>query len=97
MGLNVDMDVLKQRFGADKVMLLSAKTLHGVDSFTKWLKNYVYGGEGTLGDGAYVQNARQERLLRQALQSLEGCRQSLQKICCLMIASSLMLGPLLIY
>ena len=71
LGLNVDMDVLKQRFGADKVMLLSAKTLHGVDSFTKWLKNYVYGSEGTLGDGAYVQNARQERLLRQALQSLE--------------------------
>lgn len=67
----VDINALKERFGADKVMTLSAKTLSGMEEFTAWLKNYVYGSEGTLGDGAYIQNARQERLLREALASLE--------------------------
>lgn len=67
----VDINALKERFGADKVMTLSAKTLSGMEDFTAWLKNYVYGSEGTLGDGAYIQNARQERLLREALASLE--------------------------
>ena len=51
-------------------MTLSAKTLTGVEDFSAWLKNYVYGSEGTLSDGAYVQNARQERLLRAARQAL---------------------------
>lgn len=68
--LSVDVEALRQRFGEDRVMLLSAKTLAGLEAFTGWLKNYVYGSEGTLGEGAYIQNARQERLLRQALQSL---------------------------
>ena len=67
----VDIAALKNRFGTDKVMTLSAKTLSGVEEFSAWLKNYVYGSEGTLGDGAYIQNARQERLLREALISLE--------------------------
>ena len=67
----VEINALKERFGADKVMTLSAKTLSGMEEFTAWLKNYVYGSEGTLGDGAYIQNARQERLLREALASLE--------------------------
>ena len=67
----VDIPALKARFGADKVMTLSAKNLSGMEEFTAWLKNYVYGSEGTLGDGAYIQNARQERLLREALASLE--------------------------
>lgn len=66
----VDLPALKERFGADKVMQLSAKTLRGVEAFSSWLKNYVYGSEGALGDGAYIQNARQERLLREALASL---------------------------
>lgn len=67
----VDLKALKNRFGADKVMTLSAKTLGGIEEFSAWLKNYVYGSEGTLGDGAYIQNARQERLLREVLGSLE--------------------------
>lgn len=69
--LRADVEALRRRFGGDKVMTLSAKTLSGLDAFSSWLKNYVYGSEGALGDGAYIQNARQERLLRQALQSLE--------------------------
>ena len=67
----VDVAALQKRFGTEKVMTLSAKTLSGIDAFSAWLKNYVYGSEGTLGDGAYIQNARQERLLRDALKSLE--------------------------
>ena len=62
---------LRDRFGADKVMTLSAKTLVGIEAFTAWLKSYVYGSKGTLGDGAYIQNARQERLLREALAGLQ--------------------------
>lgn len=70
LALQVDIEALRRRFGGDRVMTLSAKTLSGVEAFSAWLKNYVYGSEGSLGDGAYVQNARQERLLRQAWQSL---------------------------
>lgn len=65
-----DLAALRGRFGEDRVMTLSARTLNGVEAFTLWLKNYVYGSEGTLGDGVYIQNARQEQLLREALQSL---------------------------
>ena len=76
LGLAVDLEELKERFGQDKVMTLSAKTLTGVEAFSAWLKDYVYGSEGTLSDGAYVQNARQERLLREARQSLEDASQA---------------------
>lgn len=62
---------LQKRFGQDKVMALSAKTTAGLDKFTAWLKNFVYGREGALGEGVYVQNARHEKLLREALASLE--------------------------
>ena len=76
LGLAVDLEKLKERFGQDKVMTLSAKTLTGVEAFSSWLKDYVYGSEGALSDGAYVQNARQERLLREARQSLEDASQA---------------------
>ena len=68
---NIELAALKERFGEDKVMTLSAKTLEGVEAFTGWLKNYVYGSEGTLGDGVYVQNARHEQLLHEALSFLK--------------------------
>ena len=70
LGLAVNLAALKERFGEDKVMTLSAKTLTGVEAFSAWLKSYVYGSEGTLSDGAYIQNARQENLLREARVSL---------------------------
>ena len=76
LGLAVDLEELKERFGQDKVMTLSAKTLTGVEAFSAWLKDYVYGSEGALSDGVYVQNARQERLLREARQSLEDASQA---------------------
>lgn len=71
LGLAVDLENLRSRFGEDKVMTLSAKTLIGVEAFSAWLKNYVYGSEGALSEGAYVQNARQEQLLRQAFNYLQ--------------------------
>ena len=69
-------NVLKERFGEEKVVPLSAKTNAGIEVFASWLKNYVYGSEGSLGDGVYVQNARQENLLRQALQCLVDASQA---------------------
>lgn len=62
---------LQERFGKEQVMALSAKTTEGIDEFTAWLKNFVYGSEGALSDGVYVQNARHEQLLREALSFLE--------------------------
>ena len=78
--LAVDIEALRQRFGADKVMMLSAKTLSGIEDFSAWLKNYVYGSEGTLGDGVYIQNARQERLLREGLQALVDAAQAAENM-----------------
>ena len=66
-----DITALENRFGKERVLSLSAKTLAGVEEFSLWLKDYVYGKEGALGDGIYVQNARHENLLREALRSLE--------------------------
>lgn len=62
---------LQERFGKEQVMALSAKTTEGIEEFTAWLKNFVYGSEGALSDGVYVQNARHEQLLREALNFLE--------------------------
>ncbi len=74
----VDLAQLRERFGVDKVMTLSAKTLVGIEAFTAWLKSYVYGSKGTLEDGAYIQNARQERLLREALAGLQDAEAAAQ-------------------
>lgn len=69
--INDNFLALQERFGNEQVMALSAKTTQGIDEFTAWLKNFVYGSEGALSDGVYVQNARHEQLLREALGFLE--------------------------
>ncbi|MBQ3113162.1 MAG: tRNA uridine-5-carboxymethylaminomethyl(34) synthesis GTPase MnmE [Phascolarctobacterium sp.] len=69
--INDNFLALQERFGKEQVMALSAKTTQGIDEFTSWLKNFVYGSEGALSDGVYVQNARHEQLLREALGFLE--------------------------
>ena len=69
--INDNFLALQERFGKEQVMALSAKTTQGIDEFTAWLKNFVYGSEGALSDGVYVQNARHEHLLREALGFLE--------------------------
>lgn len=77
--IDTTLQQLQERFGIDKVMPLSARTNEGIDRFAAWLKNYVYGSEGTLSDGVYVQNARHEELLRQALQSLKDAQRAAQE------------------
>ncbi len=62
---------LAKRFGADRVIPLSAKTGRGLEKFTAWLQKYVYGSEQALSGGAYVQNVRHENLLREALASVK--------------------------
>ncbi len=71
LGLGTNLEALAQRFGKEKVIVLSAKNNTGIEVFADWLKNYVYGSKGALDEGAYVQNARQENLLRQSLQYLQ--------------------------
>lgn len=77
--IDTTLQQLQERFGIYKVMPLSARTNEGIDRFAAWLKNYVYGSEGTLSDGVYVQNARHEELLRQALQSLQDAQRAAQE------------------
>lgn len=77
--IDTTLQQLQERFGIDKVMPLSARTNEGIDRFAAWLKNYVYGSEGTLSNGVYVQNARHEELLRQALQSLQDAQRAAQE------------------
>lgn len=77
--IDTTLQQLQERFGIDKVMPLSARTNEGIDRFAAWLKNYVYGSEGTLSDGVYVQNVRHEELLRQALQSLQDAQRAAQE------------------
>lgn len=77
--IDTTLQQLQDSFGIDKVMPLSARTNEGIDRFAAWLKNYVYGSEGTLSDGVYVHNARHEELLRQALQSLQDAQRAAQE------------------
>lgn len=61
---------LPEAFKTAPVIELSAKTGEGFDAFTEWLQKFVYGDDRHLGDGIYVQNARHERLLQNALASM---------------------------
>lgn len=61
---------LPEDFKTAPVIELSAKTGEGFEAFTEWLQKFVYGDDRHLGDGIYVQNARHERLLQNALTSM---------------------------
>ncbi len=61
---------LPEKFKKAPVIELSAKTGEGFEAFTEWLQKFVYGDDRHLGDGIYVQNARHERLLQNALASM---------------------------
>ena len=61
---------LPEEFKKAPVIELSAKTGEGFEVFTEWLQKFVYGDDRHLGDGIYVQNARHERLLQNALASM---------------------------
>ena len=61
---------LEARFGKDHVLAVSAKTGEGAEELEKWLQEFVYGSEGYVGDGVYLQNERQIDLLRRARENL---------------------------
>lgn len=75
-----DLAMLKQRFGEEKIITLSAKTGTGLGKFTSWLKEYVYGSKELLTEGVYVQNARHENLLREALASVEAALRAAEEM-----------------
>ena len=69
-------EALAQRFGADHVLPVSAKTGAGTDALGQWLREFVYGSEGYMADGLYLQNERQIALLRQARDNLAEAEQA---------------------
>lgn len=71
LGIKQDYALELKDFSYKKLLNLSAKTGEGIDEFVEWLKSYVFGQDKTMDNGIYVQNARQENLLRQAKLSLE--------------------------
>ena len=83
--LTLDKKPLEEKFGPQNIVYLSTKEKTGVEGFITWLKNYVYGRGTNIDNGIYVQNARQENLLRQARENLqlalEGARQELPYDC----------------
>ncbi len=71
----LDKTPLEQEYGKDNILELSVKTGEGVQNFIEWLQSYVYGQEGSAEKGIFVQNARQEDLLREARACLSEARQ----------------------
>ena len=74
----LNLEALKAKYGAENVLDISVKTAQGIDVFINWLKNFVYGQGGTVEKGIFVQNARQEKLLKEAAQSLEDSLQAVK-------------------
>lgn len=95
---HADVQALKERLaGRLPVLELSARTRDGVEEFAAWLQKYVYGASGTLAEGAYVQNERQENLLRQALRALTEAGQAAEELLpydCIVIDVRAALGSL---
>ena len=76
--MEVDLNALKRKYGDENVLVLSVKTGEGMEAVAQWLQHFVY-GEGSDSElGSVTQNARQENLLRKALQSLEDALQGAQ-------------------
>lgn len=74
----LDKKPLEAEFGKNNILELSVKTGEGVENFVEWLKNYVYGQGCSVDKGIFVQNARQEDLLREAKDSLLEAQQGAQ-------------------
>lgn len=76
---------LVKEFGAKNVLELSVKTQEGVSNFIEWLRDYVYGQGCSVDKGIFVQNTRQEDLLRAGkkclLEALEGAKGQLPYDC----------------
>ncbi|MFA7068432.1 MAG: GTPase, partial [Acidaminococcaceae bacterium] len=75
----VDMKALEAKFGPQNILTLSVKTAQGVEEFVQWLKNFVYGAEGSVEKGVFVQNARHEQLLLATKKSLKDALHATEK------------------
>lgn len=62
---------LQERFGAQRVIEISAKNGEGMEALGDWLQGYVYENEAGIHEGLYLQNERQIELLRRADESLQ--------------------------
>jgi len=62
---------VSERFSANHIIEVSAKTGEGIGLLQNWLKDYVYGSSRGSGEEIFIQNERQMDLLRQAKESLE--------------------------
>ena len=65
----MDVQALQQAYGQDDVVIMSAKSGEGMDQVAKWLETFVYGEGSDSETGSMTQNARQQALLKKALQS----------------------------
>ncbi len=63
-------DEIKARCPAVAVLPFSATTGAGMEALEQALAAYVFGQEGRLSEGVYIQNGRQEALVRRACSSL---------------------------
>lgn len=76
LGTKPDIQVLREQLGSKPMLKVSAKSSAGLDELKAWLQNYVYKETSHVGEGIYVQNARHENLLREALRSLEAASEA---------------------
>ncbi|MDD6570424.1 MAG: tRNA uridine-5-carboxymethylaminomethyl(34) synthesis GTPase MnmE, partial [Acidaminococcus sp.] len=67
----VDTKALEDAYGRKNVIVLSVKTGEGMDQVAAWLQEFVYGEGSDSESGSMTQNARQQRLLEKALQSVD--------------------------
>lgn len=58
------------RFGNENVLSVSAKTGEGIEKIGNRVKNYVFGNDSVLTEGAFMQNERQIELLRLSAECL---------------------------
>ena len=72
------LDLQRRRGGADELIAVSAKTGEGIAKLRARIRQRTLPGLDTLHEGSLVTNIRQERLLREALQALEGASDGVQ-------------------
>ena len=72
------LDLQRRRAGADELIAVSAKTGEGIAKLRARIRQRTLPGLDTLHEGSLVTNIRQERLLREALQALEGASDGVQ-------------------
>lgn len=73
--VSLDVAALEAAYGRANVIVMSAKTGEGMEQVARWLETFVYGEGSDSESGSMTQNARQQSLLKKALQSLDDALQ----------------------